>query len=433
MKPHVLTHKVSQLLAAHQLRPGAQPMLCGLSGGADSVALVMVLCDLGYPVVALHCNFQLRGEESERDERFVADFCAARSIPLRTVRFDTRTEAARHGESIEMAARRLRYDWFRAIADETGGHVCVAHHADDNVETMLLNLLRGSGLHGLTGMRFKNDFGVLRPMLEATRADIVDFLATRGQSYVTDSTNTDTHYRRNMVRHELLPILRSINPAIDATLIATMARLREAETLIDTLGDTTMQQRRTLMGHGFSMAQIVQMETARNGAYVTAGEMMLTRHGDQLIVGRIPAVVPTTPLTPGTTTAVRAASVSASGATGPDSHAAIALSVTSVPRSGMGDLRCPTRACLDSAAVSGQLRVRSVQSGDRFTPYGMRGSKLVSDYLTDRKRSRLEKQAALAVCDDKGIVWLVGETIDRRVAVTAATAQVLVVEIVAPE
>lgn len=401
MKTPKLIQNVAALLSQHEIVPGAGPMFCGLSGGADSVALVLALKELGYDVVALHCNFQLRGEESERDEQFVRDFCRQHEIPLHTVRFDTRAEAAAHGESIEMAARRLRYEWFETKIAESGGRLCVAHHADDNVETMLLNLIRGAGLHGLTGMRFENDRGILRPLLTTTRAEILDFLSERGQTFVTDSTNADTLYRRNKIRHELLPLLRTMNPAIDRTLTETMQHLQEAEEQLETIDGETITRRRKLQHCGFTMTQILQMEKARNGAYTTAGEWMLTRHKGELICGRIPEKVSPTP-------------------------------VNSVcrKRTANENLRNPHEAILDARVVSGPLYVRSVEEGDRFQPFGMKGTKLVSDFLTDRKRSRLEKLAALVVCDDKGILWLVGETIDQRAAVTESTEDVICVEIV---
>lgn len=406
-----ITQKVAALLAEHALSTQAGPMLCGLSGGADSVAMVLVLRELGYDVRALHCNFQLRGDESERDESFVRQFCSRHSIPLLCTRFDTRSEAASRGESIEMAARRLRYAWFeqQAAALRASGllpqgaepHICVAHHADDNVETMLLNLVRGAGLHGLTGMSVVNDKGIVRPLLCLTREDVTTFLAARGEAYVIDSTNADVQYRRNLVRHQLLPLLRTMNPSIDRTLTETMSRLREAEQAL--LGEeadaSAYRQKLQLLELGFTPAQIDQMNAAQDGAFTTAGRMMLTKHRGKLIWGEMPATVAPTPIA-----ARRAA------------------------RSEVTDLRNPRVGVFDARAVKGPLYVRSIGDGDRFRPFGMRGTKLVSDYLTDRRRSRLDKLAALVVCDDEGILWLVGETIDQRAAVTATTQEVIIVE-----
>lgn len=394
--------KVAALLAEHHITPDVGPMLCGLSGGADSVALVVVLKELGYRVMAMHCNFQLRGAESERDELFVRRFCTERGIELRTVRFDTVAEASAHGESIEMAARRLRYEWFEKVfsAVDGGGHICVAHHADDNVETMLLNLIRGAGLHGLTGMQFHNDRGIVRPLLEVTRAEIVAYLEAVGQDFIVDSSNTDVRYRRNKVRHELLPMLRTMNPNVDNALRETMRHLREAEdTLLEADSADDYRRTRTLLSLGFTSTQVEQLAAAANGAYTVAGDVMLTKHRGELLWGRIPSPTAPTP-----------------------------IEARRCPRSEATNLRDANVGTFDARAISGPLIVRSVAEGDRFQPLGMRGTKLVSDYLTDRHRSRLDKLAALVVCDDRGILWLVGETIDQRAAVTQTTTEVVVVE-----
>ena len=201
--PPALPALFARTVAAHGLLDAAHGYLVALSGGADSVALLLLMHEAGYRIEAAHCHFGLRGEESDRDARFAADLCRRLGVRLHTVRFDTRAEARSHGESIEMAARRLRYTWF---ADLLRRHdlsaVCVAHHMDDDVETMLLNLVRGTGIHGLTGMAYARP-GVVRPLLDATRADILAYLAARGQDYVTDSSNADTAYKRNLVRHRV--------------------------------------------------------------------------------------------------------------------------------------------------------------------------------------------------------------------------------------
>lgn len=437
--PTPFARKVAALLDEHHVTPLAGPMLCGVSGGADSVALVLVLRELGFDVVALHCNFQLRGAESERDEAFVRQFCADRGVRLLTTRFDTTAEAETAGESIEMAARRLRYEWFADCVErledamESGQgepHICVAHHADDNVETMLLNLIRGAGLHGLTGMRFENDWGVLRPLLTVTRAEIEAYLAEQGQTFVTDSTNADTHYRRNKVRHELLPLLRTINPSIDRTLTATMHRLRGAEEMLDSAEENDdYRRRRQLVAYGFTMTQILQMEQARGGAYVTTthcpqcpgAEVMMTRYRGEYVVGRVPREVKPTPLVEGIT--------HIDGGVTSFAPTRLMFAMRRLPKDSVVNLRDKRQAVLDVRAIEGRLQVRSVREGDRFQPFGMQGTKLVSDYLTDRRRSRLDKLAALAVCDDSGILWLVGETIAQRAAVTAATQEVVVISI----
>lgn len=394
-------------------------MLCGLSGGADSIALVLALQAAGCDVKALHCNFHLRGEESQRDERFVSDFCRRRGIGLTVKHFDTAAAAEQTKESIEMAARRLRYAWFRQMAKQLSGetarpvYICVAHHADDNVETLLLNLIRGAGLHGLTGMRVVNDSGIVRPFLQTTRREILALLEDWGETFVTDSSNACFCYRRNRIRHELLPLLREMNPSVDETLRRTMALLAEAEATLLQKAPETTEQYRAWMRLGFSSTQIRQIQQGRNGAYARAGGYILTRHRGEIICAPCPEPCEEQTLDEGWQTV---------------SCHSFEVKRLPWPSAGLG-LRQPHTAVLDAAAIAGTLTVRSLRPADRFSPFGMKGSRLVSDYLTDRHRSRIDKMAALVVCDAHGILWLVGETIDRRAAVGAQTDEVVVIHL----
>lgn len=421
-----LLRAVRDFLAARE-DTANRPLYCALSGGADSVALACALWILEVPFTALHVNFGLRGAESERDEAFVRDFCRLHDIPLQVRTFDTRKEAARTGESLEMAARRLRYAWFA----ELGGAVCVAHHLEDQAETLLLRLVRGAGLRGLAAMRAVRADGVWRPLLQVRKAEIFAFLAELQQPYVTDSTNADTQFRRNFVRHRLMPRLREMNPSVDTTLAATAEHLQEAlsvyevgMSLLDAELLTERPSGRTeidldavrrrgaagrewlrerLVQRGFSPEVSTAVLTARTGAVFAAADLCAVVHGGRLLLET--DTLPPLPVLQLREYVREAAFVPARAAD------------------------CVT---IDAEAVVGQPFVRRVQTGDRFAPFGMhRGTKLVSDYLTDRHRSVLEKRAAAVVCDETGILWLVGETVDRRAAVTASTQRVLEIRLLA--
>ena len=207
-----MLRRVSTYIRQRGLLDKQRPVLVCVSGGADSVALLDVLLRAGYRCMAAHCNFHLRGAESDRDEAFVRDLCAQWKVPLHTLDFDTKTYAQTHGISIEMAAREQRYAWFDEIARAEGCQaVAVAHHQNDQAETLLLNLRRGTGLRGLTGMRpisanpmAPNSVPVVRPLLCTTRDYIEHYLRDkRGLSWMTDSTNNDTSITRNAVREQL--------------------------------------------------------------------------------------------------------------------------------------------------------------------------------------------------------------------------------------
>lgn len=214
-------------------------LLVGLSGGADSVALLRLLSssaayrDGSLRLKAVHCNFSLRGNESERDEVFCRNLCRRLGIELQTVRFDTLTTTSQRGVSLEVACRDLRYDFFRALIREEGwDRVAVAHHLDDNAETLLLNLMRGSGINGLKGM-IPDNGTVFRPLLQFSRAQILDYLAAIDQEYVTDSTNRHTDFRRNFLRLEVLPLLESRWPSARRSIARSAELLRREAKFID--------------------------------------------------------------------------------------------------------------------------------------------------------------------------------------------------------
>lgn len=229
-----MIRKIRAYIDKYQLLSPGRPVMVALSGGADSVALADILVRLGYSAIALHCNFHLRQDESLRDETFARTFAQdALGIPFHKKDFDTATYAARRHLSVEMAAREQRYAWFEEMRRTHHAQaIAVAHHRDDSVETLLLNLVRGSGLRGLTGIRPRNG-QIVRPLLGVSRDDILDWLSVRGLGYVTDSTNLTDAYTRNFIRHRIIPLLEEINPAARDTLARSAAHLASAEPIYD--------------------------------------------------------------------------------------------------------------------------------------------------------------------------------------------------------
>ncbi len=421
--------------------------LVALSGGADSVALLLYLLENGQRPAAAHCNFHLRGEESYRDERFVRQLCEQRGVKLHVAHFATEDEAAAQGESIEMAARRLRYEWFARLCREEGyAAVAVAHHMEDNAETLLLNLVRGTGLRGLCGMTsdapdgISGEVRIVRPLLSWTKQQILAFLKRRNQPYVTDSTNADTHYRRNFLRHRLLPLLETINPQAVRTLHETAQRLREAEAIyelglkasdircpsslpgswkVDVERLRSLPFARTLLHEwlaplGFSAAQEESALTLKQGAVLQSESHTLTLVRGFLEVAPTPVGLPLTPLhLDGTPICL------------PDGTTLTAVAMARGELSAIPREKDTVALAVDSPSVP--LFVRSVAAADRFRPFGMKGTKLVSDYLTDVHASRIGKLAATVLTASDDIAWLVGERIDARFAVTDATRRIVLV------
>lgn len=222
---------VRTYIEKQQLLSGDGPVLVGLSGGADSVALLALLVQLDYPCVALHCNFHLRGDESVRDEQFAREMARTLDVPFYKIDFDTTAYGVEHHLSIEMAARELRYNWFEEMRLRLGAQaIAVAHHRDDSVETVLMNLVRGTGIRGVGGIRPKNGY-VVRPLLAVSRSEILDWLAEQQLSYVTDSTNLSDAYTRNFIRLRVLPLLEELNPSVKAAIARTADHLAETEAI----------------------------------------------------------------------------------------------------------------------------------------------------------------------------------------------------------
>ena len=234
--------EISQILEAAVKREATShnisKVLVALSGGADSIATAFILKYINLDVIALHCNFHLRGEESNRDEEFVKSFCHEYNIPLKIIDFDIESYLVQNpGVSIEMACRNLRHEWFKRQLEETKyDRIATGHNADDNIETLFLNLLRGSGSRGLKGMDIDN--GVIwRPLLTFHRKDILSFIHSHDLSYVVDSTNLTSDYRRNFLRNEIIPKLKDVwkgfDTAIDRSLDCLRADNRIVEYYID--------------------------------------------------------------------------------------------------------------------------------------------------------------------------------------------------------
>ena len=226
-----MKNKILTYINKESLLKRGEKVIVTCSGGADSIFLLHILNKLGFECVVAHCNFHLRGEESDRDENFVREFCKKENLILLVEHFDTKKYAAENKLSIEMAARELRYTWFEKVREKHNAQsIAVAHHSDDSIETILLNMLRGTGLRGICGIRPRNEY-VVRPLLCVNRKEIEDYLSEQGISYITDSTNLENEYTRNKIRNIVMPILREINPQIDSVMLSNAENFAAAENI----------------------------------------------------------------------------------------------------------------------------------------------------------------------------------------------------------
>lgn len=430
--------KVERYIEKHKLLKPSELYLVALSGGADSVALLLLLKNAHFNVHAAHCNFRLRGEESDRDEEFCVKLCKRLGVELHRAHFDTREYAELHKVSIEMAARELRYKWFEQLRQDIGAAgICVAHHRDDSVETVLLNLVRGTGLRGLTGIQPRNGY-ILRPLLCVSRVEIEAFLKEKGQKYVTDSTNLEADVQRNIVRLEVLPLLRKLNPAVAENIQRTAENLVEAQQVLNVaiakingsnilnLSDIEIYDSSEYLAfewlkkYGFNGNQVRQILEAETGKIISSmtGYDVLKDRG-RLIVE--PALEPFKPMRiPEVGTYVMGGSDAEFVGKNTENKT---LRVRKMPVYVSKD---PHIATLDATKVSFPLTVRRVEEGDWMQPYGMKGRKLLSDLMTDLKMTVFEKRRQLVVVDSQGvIVWAIGLRIADFVAVSDATTTVV--------
>lgn len=419
--------KVEAYIKKYNLLNTNDLYIIGLSGGADSVALLLMLKEGGFNVHAAHCNFLLRGAESDRDEAFCVSLCQQLGVELHRAHFYTRTYAESHHVSIEMAARELRYKWFEQLRQDIGASgICVAHHRDDSVETVLLNLVRGTGLRGLMGIQPRNG-SVLRPLLCVSRAEIEAFLAEKGQEYVTDSTNLEADVQRNIIRLEVLPLLRRLNPAVAENIQRTAENLSEAQQVLNVAiasinsckilelsdlekyGSSEYLVYEWLRKYGFNGNQVHQILDAETGKIISSAT------GYDVLKDRGRLIVEST-LEPFKTIRI------------PEEGTYVLDEKThfSVRKKPVYVSKEAHIATLDAAKVQFPLTIRRIEEGDWMQPYGMKGRKLLSDLMTDLKMTVFKKRRQLVAVDSQGvIVWLVGLRVDQRVSVSGTTDSVL--------
>lgn len=437
-----MKQKVGRFIEQKGLLTKTGKYLVALSGGADSVALLIILQMLDYDVEAVHCNFHLRGDESNRDEAFCEQLCKERGIIFHRVHFDTKTYADVHHVSIEMAARELRYKYFDQLRVDGGfTDICVAHHRDDSVETILLNLVRGTGLHGLTGIAVRNGH-IVRPLLCVTRVEIEDFLKENHFQFITDSSNLVNDVKRNKLRLDVVPVLKSLNPSVGESILRMAHHLAEAEKILAHVAKPFANSLKNdgfiahealcsaaspeyllyqlLTPYGFSSTQIAEISAhpqpqtgigwksaTHEWAYERGRWYLFERSADVRKSMKLPETG-TYVYDDSLRISVRLQTI--------DNCFTIPVGKTSIS--------------LDSNKIYFPLTIRSCQHGDRFIPFGMKGSKLVSDYLTDIKKPMIEKRRQLVVVNGNGdILWLVGERPDNRYRITDKTEKALIFSI----
>ena len=405
------------------------------------MALLLAFREAGCMPVAAHCNFHLRGEESERDRRHCEDTCKALGIQLIVKDFDVAARQAETSESVEMACRSLRYAWWdELITAGVGDYIAVGHHREDNVETLFLNLLRGSGIAGLKGMLPVNGH-VIRPLLECSRAEIEEYVTKSGYCWVTDRTNNENEYKRNRLRNIILPMIEREFPGAIDSMVKSLGVLRENFALYRDM--VTSRYNRYVAPDGTVDIALLAANEAEPRAIMHESLPALGLTHSQIDDIYACATSPTAKTASGQIFVTpegkyvyergRLSKMSESC----DDERAVDLSREpfAISRMSLEDFRetirtsAPDRNTIyfDASVLDGnpQWSARSWRKGDRLAPFGMKGTRLVSDLYTDAKFNSAQKQSTMLLFRDGVLMWVVGLRASRHFKVTDSTKEVI--------
>jgi tRNA(Ile)-lysidine synthase len=436
----MLSRKVNTYIEKSQLLLPNTKIIVGISGGIDSVVLLHILRRLGYECVAAHCNFQLREKESDRDELFVHQFCQEMKVSLHSITFDTKTYAEANGISIEMAARELRYNWFNdLLKKEKANVIAVAHHADDSIETLLLNLVRGTGLKGLTGIPVKNG-KVIRPLLCCSRSEILDYAMEFQLAYVEDSTNAENDFKRNKIRNLVIPMLEEINPSVRQTLYTSTVRFDGTFKVYENAVKDIMRNLMVLEGdihrisiaklmktpdvptilyellqkYGFSASTVEDISENLNdvsGKQFFSAAYRLVKDREWLLVSPIHMVNN------------EEAIIDEEAC---ELNQPVKIRIEKLNIEEMEQISTEKKtAVFDAGKLKFPLKIRKWKNGDVFVPFGMKNNKKLSDFFIDNKFSLLDKEKVYILESDGQIMWVMGYRTDNRFRIDSTTRKVI--------
>ncbi|WP_298140797.1 tRNA lysidine(34) synthetase TilS [Flavobacterium sp.] len=418
-------------------------LLLATSGGIDSMVLVHLLHQLNYNFAVAHCNFQLRGEESDADENFVINQVSILSHRAQprcfTIKFDTKKFASDYNLSIQLAARKLRYDWFYELLEkEKFDYILTAHHLDDSLETFLINLSRGTGLDGLIGIPNQND-KIIRPLLVFSRDEIETFANENNISWREDSSNASDKYLRNKLRHNVVPILKELNPNLLTSFEKTIQNLKQSQSMVDDASklvykivveesenelkfnlkellklpnyDAYLYQ--WLKDYGFTAwDDIYDLVHSQSGKQVFCENFLLLKDRSYLILS---------PKSDINRNQIFKIDKNSSQVNIPLKFAFCNVGDISISDS--------NSIFVDEDQLKFPLELRKWQEGDIFHPFGMQGTKKVSKYFKDEKLSLIDKLNKWLLCSDNQIVWIAGMRQDERFKVTTNTTKILKITI----
>jgi len=458
-----LVNQFESLIKRNNLFSPKDKLILAVSGGVDSVVLCELCKQTGYDFIIAHCNFQLRGEESERDEKFVRGLGEKYKVEVEVKKFETEKFAEDKKMSIQEAARELRYKWFAEIVNGQSSmvnknssrpdihhspfsiHLLTAHHADDNIETVVMNFFRGTGLHGLTGIPVTGISQMLnyirRPLLPFSKNELIIFAKDNKLEYVEDSSNLSSKYTRNFFRNEIIPSISKVYPEVKTNLLDNIDRFKEIEKLykvavrnikkklVKEKGNERHIPIKQLMGYdnraliyevindfGFNEKQInevIKLAESESGKYIDspASDHRIIKHRHWFIISPINSETSATIIIEEK-----------------DKKTLFEEGLLQIEKFQTSDSKLQTQndtACLDTKDISYPLILRKWKQGDYFYPLGMNKKKKLSRFFIDQKLSKTEKEKIWVIEMNKKIIWVVGKRIDERFKVTEKTKSIL--------
>ncbi len=422
----------------NQLCTKKDSILITVSGGADSVVLLHLFNLAGYNTILAHCNFNLRGKESDEDEEFVKDLCCKYKIESHFISFNTTEYATKNKLSIEMAARELRYNWFSELClQHSYTKIATGHHLNDSIETLFINLSRGVGINGITGISPKNG-NVIRPLLSFTRQQIEDYTDSENLQYRNDSSNESLKHMRNIVRHEIMPAFKKINPSFEATMQQNMGHFSQAAAIFNTQMQKSVKEITSITGNQIKLSiskllkhkqpqtLLFEIISAMGFSADSINKILIAAKGDsgrtfysethQLLVDRSFIIIEE-----------NSSKASSYIITHIDDFKNLPINILAIELNieNFSLIKDNNVACIDSDKIQFPLTLRLWKQADSFYPLGMKNKKKLSNFFIDQKIDRFAKEKTwLLECNGK-IIWVVGLRIDDRFKVAESTKTVL--------
>ena len=436
---------LSKVIEEHQLLDPAKKVLIGVSAGIDSMVLTHLLLELGFVLEIVHCNFKLRGEESEEDEAFVKDFAKKRGLIFHNQSFDTRSYSEEKKISTQIAARELRYAWFHELLKKRKiKSFVLGHHADDNFETALFHLIKGGGWRQNLGIPLKNG-PFVRPLIFFSKSSISNYARTQGVNWREDLSNEQSDYLRNKLRHEIVPQIRQINPRPEQTFVRTYLRNREIENLLEDHinleknrqeenpleidissllskagGILLLEEILFIYGYsGNQIEELIKLTRSKTGSKMVLPKAELFLDRGKIFI----KVVGKTEISQLQINEVEGQESFGDGVWKWESK-----------KMGKGIIsrNSPWVESFDLSKLKFPLSLRPWKEGDWFKPLGMKGKKKISDFLIDEKVARSEKEEILVLCSGENIIWVAGYRMDERFKVTSTTKRVFTIRYTRP-